>query len=221
MEKKQYIVVFLAFFLFLGCDEDILNKYPLDSVTNETYWKTEEHLKAASAPCYLTLTKDVINMGEGCAETAYYGSTSGGLNVVSGGRHTTSTGFPITTWWNTPYNNIYNCNVFLDNYNRAELDQGLKDRYAAEIKVLRVLNYFFLTSLFGDVTLVTSVISADDPVAYGPRASREEVVDWMLEELDWAADKLGGDIPTGGNVGRINKWGALAAKARVALQNER
>lgn len=221
MKKNNYILAVLSLYMITSCNEDMLDKYPLDSVTNAIYWKTEDHLKIATAPCYNTLSKDIINMGEGCAETAYYGSTSGGLNQVSGGHHTVAYGFPVTTWWNTPYNNIYNCNVFLDNYNMAEIDQEIKDKYAAEVKVLRVLNYYILTTLFGDVTLVTSVISTDDPTAYGPRTKRSDVVDWMLSELDWAAEKLGEDIPGGNDLGRINKWGALAIKARVALQNER
>lgn len=221
MKNIRYIIVILILFGAFSCDEDILDKYPLDSTTNGTYWKTEAHLKAASAPCYEVFQKDIINLGEGCAETAYWGAISGGLNKVSGGRHTVTSGFPITTWWNNSYRLIYFCNVFLDNYNQAEIPQDLKDQYAAEVKTLRVLNYFFLTSLYGDVTLVTSVISADDPVAYGPRTKRSEVVDWMLKELDWAAEKLGEERPTGDDLGRINKWGALAIKARVALQNER
>ena len=219
---KIKILITVALVLFLAsCSEDILDKYPLDSVTNETYWKTEEHLKTASAPCYNVLVKDIINLGEGCAETGYWGAISGGLNLISGGRHTPTTSFPVLTWWNNLYNYIYNCNVFLDNYNKAEIDQDVKDKYAAEVKTLRVLCYFVLTSLYGDVTHVTTVISADDPIAYGPRTNRDEVVDWMLDELDWAAGKLGEDTPTGEDLGRINKWGALALKARVALQNER
>jgi starch-binding outer membrane protein, SusD/RagB family len=219
--RNIYILLMIVIVVSISCNENVLDKYPLDSVTNGTYWKTEAQLKAAASPCYEALYKDIINLGEGCAETGYWGAIAGGLNVVSGGRHTATTGFPVTSWWNTPYNNIYNCNVFLDNYNRAEIDQSIKDRYAAEVKTLRVMEYFFLTSLFGDVTLVTSVITADDPIAYGPRTERAKVVDWMLGELDWAASKLGEDRPTGANLGRINKWGALALKARVALQNER
>ncbi len=220
MKNTKYLIFILSIFLGAGCSQTFLDKYPLDSVTNGTYWKTEAQLKAAISPCYDVLQKDIINLGEGCAETAYWGAISGGLNVVSGGRHLKTTGFPITSWWSGPYNKIYNCNIFLDNYDRANIDQKIKDKYAAEAKVLRVLNYFFLTTLFGDVTLITHVISAEDPVAYGPRTPRKDVVKWMLAELDWAAGKLGEDRPTGENLGRINKWGALALKARIALQNE-
>ena len=30
---------------------DFLDRYPQDSVNNETYWKTEEQLRAALYPC--------------------------------------------------------------------------------------------------------------------------------------------------------------------------
>ncbi|RIH62780.1 RagB/SusD family nutrient uptake outer membrane protein [Mariniphaga sediminis] len=220
MKKIKIILFSIILFLAFACDES-LDMFPLDSVTNETYWETEDHLKAASFPCYDIFYKDLLNLGEGCAETAYWGTMQGGLNKVSGGRHTVTTGFPVTSWWNNSYKNIYNCNVFLDNYNKAEIDQEIKDRYAAEVKTIRAFNYFILTSLFGDVTLVSSVVGVDDPIAYGPRTNRQKVVDWMLEELDWAVEKLGSEIPSGDDIGRINKWGALSLKARVALQNER
>lgn len=42
-----------------------------------------------------------------------------------------------------------------------------------------------------------------------------------MTDLDWAASKLPHERQTGDNVGRIDRWGALAMKARIALQNER
>jgi hypothetical protein len=217
---KMLFIIFGALILS-GCSKGFLDKYPLDQVTNATYWKTEAQLKAATLICYDgTLIKDIINLGEGCAETAYWGAVSGGLNLVSGGKQGTD-GFPITTWWNPPYSNIYNCNEFLDNYNRAEVAQSVKDKYAAEIKVLRAFNYFLLTSLFGDVPLVTKVLTTSDSALYGKRTSKSEVVDYILNDLDWAASKLPSDRPTGSDVGRATKWWAIALKARIALQNQR
>ncbi len=87
------------------------------------------------------------------------------------------------------------------------------------MKVIRALQYFWLTSYWGgDVPLVTKVITSEE--AYGPRTPRSEVLEFILDDLDWATSKLSGDIPSGDNLGRINKWGALALKARIALQNE-
>lgn len=206
--------------LLWGCQKNFLDKYPLDEVTNETFWKTEAQLVAASYPCYDILQKDLLNLGEGCAETAYWGAVSGGLNKVSGGQQSND-GFPISTWWNNCYSYIYLCNEFLDNYNRAEVAQNVKDKYAAEIKTLRAFNYFILTSLYGDVPLVTKVLTTQDSVLYGQRTPKAQVVDRILGDLDWAADKLPATRPTGKDIGRINKWAAIALKARIALQNER
>lgn len=43
----------------------------------------------------------------------------------------------------------------------------------------------------------------------------------MIEDLKWAAEKLSPEIQTGQDVGRIDRWGALALMARIALQNQR
>jgi len=202
-----------------SCNKDFLDKYPLDSVTNETFWQTESQLSAATLICYNTLTKDVaINLGEGCAEG--YGSTASGINLVAGGQHSND-GFPVSTWWVTSYANIFNCNNFLDNYDKSPISQAVKDKYAAEVKILRAFNYFILTSLYGDVPLVDKVLTADDPITYGPRTPKSQVYDFMIADLDWATDHLSGERATGSNIGRLNKWAALALKARIALQNEK
>jgi hypothetical protein len=210
----------IGFLCLMGCNDDFLDIRPLDEVTNENFWANEAQLKAATYPCYDILQKDLLNLGEGTAESAIWGSVADGLNKVSGGQHSND-GYPISTWWSTLYNNIYLCNVFLDNYNRAATDQAVKDRYAAEVKVLRAYDYFLLTSLFGDVPLITKALSASDPELYGARTRKSEIVDLILADLDWAASKLLATRPTGANIGRVNKWWAVALKARIALYNEK
>ena len=76
-----------------------------------------------------------------------------------------------------------------------------------------------LTTFFGDVPWINHVITSEG--AYGPRTPRSEVIDSLMTDLDWAASKLPHERQTGDNVGRIDRWGALAMKARIALQNER
>ena len=205
--------------LVISCNDNFLDRHPLDAVTNEIFWENEEQLAAATLRCYDVLNKDLINLGEGVAESAYWGAINGGLNVVSGGRHGND-GFPVSTWWRNSYANIFHCNNFLANYDRAPIDQAVKDRYAAEVRVLRAFNYFLLTGLYGDVPLVDRVLTGTEPELYGPRTPKAEVVAWVLEDLDLAIEKLGAAIPAGEHLGRINKWGALAVKARIALQNE-
>ncbi|WP_137403520.1 RagB/SusD family nutrient uptake outer membrane protein [Echinicola rosea] len=217
MNYIKYSLI-LALLLFGACDDEFLDKYPLDSVTHETYWETESQLRAALYPCYEGLDYELLIYPNVFGGDVVWGDLNSGLAKIPGGRHTALDGFPFTSFWSWLYAPIFTCNNFLDHYNKAEINQEIKDTYAAEVKVIRALQYFWLTSYWGDVPLVDKVINASE--AYMPRTPREEVVQFIMEDLDWAASKLGSDIPSGDNVGRINRWGALAVKARVALQNE-
>lgn len=220
MNKLKYIFIFITI-CFIGCNDNFLDKYPLDTVTHQTYWKTEEQLKAALYPCYadVFLSNDYLVMYPNAfGGDAVYGDLASNLVKIPGGRHTYMDGFPFTSFWQYLYAGIFTCNNFLDHYNKAEIPQNVKDAYAAEVKVLRALDYFWLTCYWGDVPWVDHVINAEE--AYSERTPREEVIQHILNDLDWSAERLGDAIPTGSNVGRINKWGALALKARIALQNE-
>ncbi|MDR1864319.1 MAG: RagB/SusD family nutrient uptake outer membrane protein [Bacteroidales bacterium] len=207
-----------ALIALIACNDGFLDKYPLDTVTHGNYWKTESQLQAATYPCYTDAFHDNLVMYPNVfGGDAVWGDITSGLVKVPGGRHTALDGFPFTSFWRFCYAAIFTCNNFLDHYDAAEIPQAVKDAYAAEIKVLRALEYFWLTCYFGDVPWVDHVITSAE--AYGPRTSRSEVIQHVLDDLDWAASKLGGDIPSGNHLGRINRWGALALKARVALQN--
>ncbi len=220
MKYLKYTLAALLIFIFTSCDDKFLDRYPQDSVTNETYWQTEEQLRAALYPCYEAFFKDfIINWGESTAETCMWGNITSGLSKVSGGKHSYTDGFPFTTYWQNSYGYIFTCNNFLDNYNKANISQAKKDVYAGEVKVIRAYVYFMLTTFYGDVPWVDHVITADQ--AYVARTPRAEVIDHLMEDLDWAASKLPAERQLGVNVGRIDRWGALAMKARIALQNER
>lgn len=218
MKNIRYILSLLIIIFISSCDDSFLDKYPLDTVSHGTYWKTEDQLRAALYPCYDGFRYELIVYPNVFGDDVVWGALSSGLSKVPGGRHTAMDGFPFTSFWAYTYEHIFACNNFLDHYDAAEVEQDVKDVYAAEVKVIRALQYFWLTSYWGDVPLVTKVITSDE--AYGPRTPKEEVIEFILNDLDWAASKLGSKIPSGNNTGRINRWGALALKARIALQNE-
>ena len=61
MKTIKYIAAFLPLAsLLVSCNDDFLDRYPQDSVTNETYWKTEEQLRAALYPCYETFEYELL-----------------------------------------------------------------------------------------------------------------------------------------------------------------
>lgn len=216
---KYSLVTILLLWGTTSCS-DFLDRYPQDSVTNETYWQTEAQLRAALYPCYEAFFKDfIVNWSESTGETVMWGNITSGLSKVSGGKHAYTDGFPFTTYWGQVYGYLFTCNSFLDNCDRAQIPQNIKDVYVGEVKVIRAYLYFLLTTFWGDVPWVDKVITADE--AYVARTPRSKVIDYLMTDLDWAASKLPEVRQLGLNVGRIDRWGALAMKARIALQNER
>ena len=58
-------------------------------------------------------------------------------------------------------------------------------------------------------------------VSYTHLTPREKVIDQLVEDLKWAAERMPEERYTGDKLGRLDRWGALAILARIALQNER
>lgn len=202
---------------FSACADD-LTRVPLDAIADETFWSTEGQLRMAAdaiyARVYHKTTVDMEQMGD---NTQWYNMNA--WRTIGSGLHTTDYSTVRGTWTNA-YQAIRESNVFLENYHRAsESTPGANERIAAEVKVLRAYFYGILTSLFGDVPLVTHSLSPDE--VYGPRTPRAEVVDFILADLRDAGEVLPNAIPSGASIGRIGRGAALGLGARFALYNER
>lgn len=167
-------------------------------------------------PCYEAFEYELmIKWAESTAETVMWGDKNSGLSKVSGGKHAYTDGFPFTSYWRYSYGHIYTCNNFLDNYDKAEIEQDVKDEYAAEVKVIRAWLYFMLTTFYGDVPWVDHVITADE--AYVPRTSRNQIIDYLMNDLEWAASKLPEERQLGTNVGRIDRWGGIGYASTYSI----
>lgn len=51
MKTKYLVILLCAAFVLPGCNDSFLDRIPLDELTDETYWETEEHLILASNAC--------------------------------------------------------------------------------------------------------------------------------------------------------------------------
>jgi hypothetical protein len=124
--------------------------------------------------------------------------------------------------WGSYYTNIRSCNLFLENVSRnTTLAAPLVARMKAEARYLRAQALFRLTNFFGDVPLVTHVLSIDESKSI-KRTPKADVVNYILTELDSAAAVLPTrDAQAASDRGRITKGAALAMKARVLLYNAR
>ncbi|MEQ7801350.1 RagB/SusD family nutrient uptake outer membrane protein [Pedobacter sp. ASV1-7] len=214
MKKIFYI---LSIFLLSACNKGFLDVVSPDEIVNESFWNNEEQLVLALNTCYNSLRNINLIEEEMQGDNSLY-PTSAQRRLVGSGTFATDLGL-INSEWVGDYAGIRRCNVFLENYNKASIPQETKDRLAAEARVIRAYLLGHLVSLYGDVPLVTKVLDIDE--LYEPRNPKEQVVDFILNELQESADLLDAAINTGVKLGRLNKGAALALKARYALYNNR
>lgn len=116
--------------------------------------------------------------------------------------------------WNGAYANIRRTNLLLKNAANYSKPDEIAE-YVGEAKFFRAYCYFDLLQLFGDAIIVKEPLDVTSGELKAPRNDRSEVVDFMIQDLNEAAEQL----PTTSAVenGRVGKEGAWAFLSRVAL----
>lgn len=216
MKRTILFTMLLISFALLSCKKDFLDRLPLDQLVDDTFFKNEEQLQLAVNGCYAYLkaknTVDMENLGDNTVN-----SSQNDYLRIGSGSYTSDLG-GINGEWTSAYDGIRRCNSFLENYQKAEGREAIKEAMASEVRFIRAYLYSYLTLFFGDVQLIKTTLKITDPEVYGTRNKKAEVVDFILNELQEASAKLP-VTQTGVNLGRITKGAALALKARVALYN--
>src|SRR5690606_38515998 len=126
---------------------------------------------------------------DGSTDITYTRGDYGDMQSLQGGQVTTETTVFYSTW-EFYYNSIMRCNNILENMHRAQevVSEDFYNRIEAEARFLRAWNYGFLVSLYGDVPLVTTMLQLED--AQMPRTPKEEVINVIFEDLDFASAHL-------------------------------
>lgn len=136
----------------------------------------------------------------------------------------TSTDLNADDNWVSSYKTIRAATVFIVNIDRVPLIEKLPDgraarpAYKAEARFLRAFTYFGLIKRYGGVPLMGDKIYELTDDLQLPRNSFKECVDYIVSELDLAADSLRSQKEiNSGSYGRITKEAAMALKAKVLL----
>lgn len=221
MKNKAYALL-LAGVLAVSCNDAFLDRYPMDQITDENFWQTEEHVKSVANTFTASLRgKYWLNMTEAMADSAPWAVTTA-FRTIGGGNYATDIS-QINTIWDESYTYIGRTNYYLANYQRAvNVSDEVKERYAAEAYFYRAYNYWLLTSYFGDVPYITDVLSVDSPDVYRGRDKRADIIDAITGDLKEHYKALPEYIEAGSDeFGRVSQTAALALLSRIYLYNER
>src|SRR5690606_23197899 len=121
-----------------------------------------------------------------------YGTEKGPAHLVQRGEVTPSNMGYLAAPWAEFYSTISSCNRFFDKMQGENLqiltaqDEDHVNRMMGEMKFLRAYSYFRLLSIYGGVPLVKESFQLDDNFLV-PRSSYDEVLDFVVSELDEAA----------------------------------
>lgn len=206
----KYLVYTFIILFFASCDVDRPLK---DAISDQSYWKTEDDLKAAANYLYTFLP--------GLPLTADNWSDDGfGLTADE-----ISSGTRIAPSVNTEYVNFYRTIRAANNIiakssiaQESGLDQSTINKYVGEALFFRAWCYTELVMRYGDVPLVLSVLTDDSDELTAPRTPREQVVQAIYQDLDKAAGYLPTPSKQGAaDYGRVTSTAATSLKARMAL----
>ena len=219
---KKYLFIGLFAGILFSCNDDFLERPPLDTLSNENFWQNEAHVRSGANALYTALKgKDILNMFESMGESAPWAVTTA-YRTIGGGNYSTDI-TQINGFWVSAYYNIGRCNYFLNNYQRATtVSATIRERYAAEAHFFRAYDYWLLTSLFGDVPYITKELNVYSPDVYRGRDKRADVIDSITTDLEKTYKNLPAYIaPASAEFGRISQAAALTLLSRIYLYNER
>lgn len=191
-----------------------LERDPLSQASESTYWKTENDALVGLNAVYTALP-DARDFWRDCesdnsAMTNAWGEL--GLGYISMGNQNAATGYLFEEWG---YDQIRKCLYFLERLRSMSLDQNKKDRFEAEARFILGMKYLRMVQHFGNIPLIKESPVAIDESAL-PRANKEEVLAYALENAQFAIDHLPARF-TGSDLGRVNKAAAYMLKANIYL----
>lgn len=101
------------------------------------------------------------------------------------------------------------------NIEQVEMDEGKKTILTGEITFLRAFFYSTLVKYFGGVPILTHALELNEPIP--ARNTEEEVYEFIVKELDKAAEVLPEKRTESSEIGRATKGAALALKAKMSI----
>lgn len=216
---KIYLFALAGILVFNAC-EDILTLEPRDEISSAAIWNDLGLIEAYLSEAYFG-TYHGANQRMTDAFTDNAGSVPPGRtnSVVQGTLTPSSMGDLLHNThlrWDWNYQYIRHVNNILTNIEDSPIDEADKRLIKGQALYLRAHFYHNLWKTNGGVPNITQVYSLEDEDLTPPRNSFKETVEFIVDDLEAAADLLP-DVWPDGRKGRATIGSALALKSRVLL----
>ena len=181
----------------------------LNTMSEEDMTSTQAGLERLLSDVYATIPMDAFNTKDQHTTLATY-SKGNDYDIA------------VTGFWN--YTKMRSINQFIQKIDMAlekkAINEETRDQMLGEAIFARAYCYFAMVRKYGGVPIVTEPLDdkydgGDNEGLYIPRSTEKDTWDFVISELDKAANLLP-EEPKGGKY-RATKWAALGLQSRVAL----
>ena len=214
MKFRIVIIISLLAFYLTGCQEDFLEKPPIDRLTDETFWTSEANVRTFAwgfYPAYFS------GYGSGYA----WGKFFSGQSLNDDFSPTNPTQFRVnvpsdatSSYWTFAW--VRKANIYLERIQTVPMEDEAIAHWSGVARFFRALEYYDLVKQFGDVPWFGEELSdVDFEQMYKPRDSRDYVMDRVMEDFQFAAANVRADDGTKGLT--VNKATVLAFMSRAML----
>ena len=220
--KKILVLASLATLLMTSCGDSFFDLEPASSVTIDKVYKTASDYNVAVIGCYAKLQSQVNFYTECCeyrSDNLSLGAPTAGTQDCYDIDHFTekpSNGI-LSSYWANFNNNVYRCNLLLDQIDGANFAENLKKQYKGEAMFIRALNYFNMYRIWGGVPATKHVVSAAEALKVA-RYSDEQMFDLIAGDLKEIVDN--NYLPetySSADMGRATSGAAKALLGKVYL----
>ena len=229
----RFYLIAAIFAGFTSCFDDVLNKRPLDIISEyvvlndailvDSYLARQYELthifrydaatvannaKGGSWPEH-NAHLDVWFVSDELHESLWTENVDkykkGGLNISGG----------LLEWWENAYLIIRQLNFLIEKLPESNNDPAFIASRVADARFLRAFNYFAMVKRYGGVPLITKEIAIDAPKEelFPTRNSEQEIYDFVISEMDDIEEA----VRSMNTYGRVSQGAVLALKCRAAL----
>lgn len=204
----------------VSCNDDILNKQPLDAISEDNVFNDATFLQNYVYNAYNGIrppwspgTGGYIGLTDIAVSQETHGKASGFREYLAGNL-TPDNVTDLTNMWAEEYDYIRRINIFFENIEGSSIEPSVLKPMRGEMHFIRAWIYFDLIRIYGGVPIITKSFKLDDPSFDLSRNSYDEVAQFVLDECELAIDYLDGIDPV---PGKVSKQAAMALKARMLL----
>jgi len=214
MKKNNFLIRILNVGLLLlvisGC-QDYLNLKPQSEISDPTFWKTPNDFELAANWFYANSLLGPEDGGTINSDNMSDIAINIQPDPVSSGTYVAPEDDAV---WDDAYSSIRNANKLIEEGENSSIRAQIQP-YLGEGYFFRAYNYFHLLKSYGGVPLVKDVLVPGDKEVFNARASIDETVGFIMDDLDSAIANL--NMKSATETGRICQEAATAFEARVAL----